>query len=145
VKIALLTAAALTGIVGAALAQEIGNPAKGQQVFNRCIACHKVGPNATNGIGPVLNGIVGRRAGAYPGYNYTEANATSNVVWDVETLKQYLPAPRAFIPDTRMIFPGLSREQDVLDVIAYLAQFDAEGNRIEPGAEPAALAARGGG
>jgi len=131
VKIILLTAVVLAGLSGSGLAQEIGNPAAGAQLFKRCLACHKVGPDATNGVGPALNGIVGRVAGTYPGYAYSEANLASNLTWDVETLRAYLPNPRAFLPGTKMAFPGIRDEGDVNDVIAYLAQFDEVGNIVE--------------
>ena len=104
----LLLALLLVGLAGGGLAQQIGDPARGRQVFNKCIACHKVGPDARIGIGPPLNGIVGRPAGTYRGYTYSNANANSGVTWDVETLTAYLPAPSQFLPGTKMIFPGLS-------------------------------------
>lgn len=92
--------------------------------------CHKVGPDARIGVGPVLNGIIGRQAGTYPGYNYSKANKESGVVWDVETLTVYLRAPREFIPKTKMPFPGLKKDEDIADLIAYLSQFGPDGEMI---------------
>jgi cytochrome c len=82
-----------------------------------------------NAIGPVLNGVVGRPAGSYPGYSYSDANKTSGITWDEATLKVYLKNPRAKIPGTKMIFPGLSKEEDIDNVIAYLKQFGPDGKK----------------
>ncbi|WP_404400998.1 c-type cytochrome [Pelagibacterium halotolerans] len=118
---------------GTAMGQEVsGDPAAGERVFARCMACHKVGPGAANAIGPMLNGIVDRPAGSLPDFNYSDAMKTSDLVWDVETLMVFLESPQQFLPGTRMAFPGLPDEEDRANVIAYLAQFDAEGNPVEP-------------
>jgi cytochrome c len=100
----------------------------GEKAFALCGACHQVGPSATNAFGPVLNGVLGRRAGMYPGYMYSDANKNSGVTWDEKTLAAYLPDPQKFIPGTTMPI-GLPAAKDVADVIAYLKQFDAQGNR----------------
>ena len=93
------------------------------------MACHQVGTSARNGIGPVLNGVVGRPAGAYPGYSYSSANKSSGLVWDEQNLTRYLRAPAEVVPGTKMIFFGLKKSQDVADVIAYLNQFDGDGQQ----------------
>jgi cytochrome c len=108
-----------------------GDPEAGATVFKKCLACHKVGPAAKNGVGPILNGVVGRRAGTYPGYAYSDANKASGAVWNEATLAAYLPAPREFMPGTKMSFAGLEKPKDVADVIAYLKQFDDRG--LKPG------------
>ena len=106
-----------------------GRSAVGAVVFKKCTACHQVGPKARNGIGPILNGVVGRRAGTYPGYSYSSANLESGLVWDDATLARYLREPRAVVPGTKMVFFGLKKGQEIADVIAYLKQFDAEGKQ----------------
>ena len=63
-----------------------GSPDAGAMVFKKCMACHQIGPNAQNGIAPVLNGVVGRPAGQYPNYSYSSANKNSGLVWDERTL-----------------------------------------------------------
>jgi cytochrome c len=118
----------------AALAQEAliaGHVEVGATVFKQCMACHQLGTSARNGIGPVLNGVVGRPAGIYPGYSYSSANKNSGLVWDEQTLTRYLRAPAELVPGTKMIFFGLKKSQDVADVIAYLKQFDADGKQID--------------
>lgn len=103
--------------------------AAGERVFLKCRACHQIGEGAHNSVGPVLNGVVGRKAGTYPGYNYSEANKNSGLVWDEATLKEYLKNPQSKVPGTKMTFPGLSREKDIDDVIAYLKTFGPDGKR----------------
>ncbi len=127
-------ATAMLAAVGSAHAQDAspGNAAAGATVFKRCMACHAVGPDAKNGVGPVLNGVVGRAAGTYPGYDYSTANKNSGLTWDEPTLATYLYAPRKLVPGTKMTFVGLSKDQDIADVIAYLKQFNAQGQKVGP-------------
>jgi cytochrome c2 len=75
-----------------------GHPEAGEVIFRRCAACHRLGPDATNSVGPVLNGVVGRTAGTYPGYSYSDANKTSGVVWTEKALAAYLPGPTTWHP-----------------------------------------------
>ncbi|UXN66103.1 cytochrome c family protein (plasmid) [Phyllobacterium sp. A18/5-2] len=118
---------ATSGMAHAQVTAPTGNVEAGTNVFKKCRACHKVGPDAKNGVGPMLNGIVGRAAGANPGYGYSSAMKNSGLVWDEPTLTTYLHAPRALVPHTKMSFPGLPKDQDIADVIAYLKQFNADG------------------
>src|SRR5438309_9632360 len=119
----LMPLALLFVAIGSAQAQDlspVGRPDAGAVVFKKCMACHQVGPNAQNGIAPVLNGVVGRRAGQYPNYNYSSANKNSGLVWDERTLSAYLRAPAKVVPGTKMVFSGLKKGQEIPDVIAYL-------------------------
>lgn len=102
----------------------------GEKVFNKCRACHQIGESAKDAVGPVLNGIVGRPAGTYPGYSYSEANKNSGITWDEATLKVYLKNPRAKVPGTKMIFPGLTKDEDIDNIIAYLKQFGPDGKKL---------------
>jgi cytochrome c len=123
---ALLAAAALTVLsAGLALAQDIE---KGATVFKQCAVCHKLGPSATNSIGPELNGLDGRHSGSVANYSYSDANKNSGIVWNEETFKEYIRDPKAKIPGTKMIFVGIKNEQQAKDLWAYLKQFDAQGN-----------------
>ena len=110
---------------GASLAQDVK---KGANVFKKCQVCHSIGPGAKNRIGPVLNGLDGRAAGAIPSFKYSDANKKSGIVWNEETFKVYVKYPRAFVRGTKMTFPGLKNQQQVNDVWAYVKQFDASGN-----------------
>lgn len=60
-------------VLGSSLAQA-QDAANGEKVFAQCLACHQVGPTAKNAVGPVLNGLFGRKPGTVEGYNYSPAN-----------------------------------------------------------------------
>jgi cytochrome c len=124
---ALSAAAALALMSSNAFAA--GDPDAGAKVFNKCMACHKVGPAAKNGVGPELNGLNGRKTGAAEGYSYSDANKNSGLTWDEATFKEYITSPQAKIPGTKMTFPGLPNEADRDNLWAYLVQFKADGSK----------------
>ncbi len=101
---------------------------KGKIVFNVCLTCHAIGPDAKTKIGPELNGLDGRRAGTAPNFNYSDANKNSGIVWNEETFEEYIKNPAAKVPGTKMVFPGIKNEQQAKDVWAYISQFDSDGN-----------------
>jgi cytochrome c len=119
---------ALLAIAGAGEASA-QDAAAGEKVFGVCKACHQVGETAKNAVGPILNGLFGRKSGTVAGYNYTEANKNSGITWDEATFREYIKDPRAKIPGTKMIYAGLKDEQRVNDLVAYLKQFDASGKK----------------
>jgi cytochrome c len=120
---------ATTLILVAAGQARAQDAAAGEKDFIVCRACHQIGPNAKIAIGPVLNGIVGRKAGTYPGYTYSDANKDSGITWTPEELNKYLESPQTVVPHTKMIFPGLKEEQKRKDVIAFLEQFGEDGQK----------------
>jgi cytochrome c len=122
-----LTTAAvfMAASMSAALAQDV---AKGEAVFKKCLPCHAIGPGAVNKVGPVLNGLDGRKSGSVPNFNYSEANKNSGITWNEANFKEYIKDPRAKVPGTKMIFAGIKNEQEVNDLWAYVKQFDAAGN-----------------
>jgi cytochrome c len=103
--------------------------AAGEKVFLQCKACHQIGETAKNGVGPVLNGVIGRKAGTVEGYNYSSANKNSGITWDEATFREYIKDPKARVPGTKMTFPGLKDPKQIEDLLAYLKQFDATGKR----------------
>ena len=103
--------------------------AAGEKVFAQCRACHQVGENAKNAVGPVLNGLFGRPAGTVEGYNYSPANKNSGITWDEAVFREYIQNPRAKIPGTKMVYAGLKDEQRINDLVAYLKQFNAQGQK----------------
>ncbi len=123
---AVIGLAALGVSTGCARAQDA---AAGEKDFLVCRACHQIGPSAKIAVGPVLNGVVGRKAGTYPGYAYSSANKDSNITWTPDELDKYLANPQAVVPHTKMIYPGLKDDQKRKDVIAYLAQFQEDGSK----------------
>ena len=109
-------------VLFAAPAHAEGDAAAGEKVFVKCKACHE-NEKGVNKVGPTLKGVVGRPAASVPDYKYSEAMAAKGaegVVWDEATLAAYLPDPKAFVPKTKMAFPGLKKPEDVANVIAYL-------------------------
>ena len=127
------SAAAIVLAIGPAHAHDtlsVGNAEAGATVFKRCMACHKVGPDARKGVGPVLNGVAGEAAASRPDYNYSAAMKKSGLTWDEATLTTYLQAPRKLVPGTKMTFVGLKKNQEIADVIAYLKRFDAQGQQV---------------
>ncbi len=101
-----------------ASAQDVAN---GEAVFKKCKACHDVGAGAKNKVGPVLNGIVGRKAGTAEGFNYSDAMKNSGKTWDAATLDAYITDPKAYIAGNKMVFVGIKEEKDRKDLIAYLS------------------------
>ena len=96
----------------------------GQKVFGVCKACHQAGETAKNAVGPMLNGLFGRKAGSVEGYSYSPANKNSGIAWDEATFADYIKNPKAKVPGTKMAYPGLKDEQKIKDLIAFLHQFD---------------------
>src|SRR3569832_1329227 len=98
--------------------------AAGEKVFQVCKACHQIGDTAKNTVGPVLNGLIGRKAGSVEGYSYSAANKNSGITWDEATFSEYIKDPKAKIPGTKMAFAGIKDEQKIKDLIVYLHSFD---------------------
>lgn len=118
--------ALLMGATNPAQAQDAEN---GEQVFRKCRACHQVGDTAKNAVGPLLNGIVGRKAGTIEGFNYSAANkeaGANGLLWTEDVLFKYLESPAAFMPKNKMAFAGLRDDAERKDVIAYLKKFPAK-------------------
>jgi cytochrome c len=126
-KSALVVAAvAFAAMAQAAQAQDM---AAGEQSFKKCLPCHSVGEGAKNKVGPELNGLDGRHSGTAAGYSYSAANKNSGIVWSEATFKEYIKDPRAKIPGTKMIFPGIKNEKEADNLWAYLKQFGPDGKK----------------
>ena len=93
----------------------------GDQLFRRyCVVCHDT-EAGKNKIGPSLAGIVGRKSGEEPGFNYSTGMQSAGLTWDEKTLDQYLTDPKAFVPGNKMLFPGVKDAGDRKALIDYLA------------------------
>src|SRR5262249_13930710 len=75
------------------------------------------------------NGLKGRKSGSMPGYSYSDANKNSGIVWDEATFKEYIKDPKAKIPGTKMVFPGIKDEKDAEDLWSFLEQFGPDGKK----------------
>ncbi|WP_444668057.1 c-type cytochrome [Cereibacter changlensis] len=98
--------------------------AAGESVFKKCSACHKVGEDAKNGVGPTLNGVVDGPAAHEEKFKYSKAlldKAEEGLVWDEAALGAFLENPKRYLKGTKMSFPGLKKEEDRTAIIAYLA------------------------
>jgi cytochrome c len=91
----------------------------GKTAFKKCALCHTT-EAGKNKIGPSLFGIVGRKPATVENFNYSEAMKKFDHTWDEGTLDEYLADPRATVPGTKMIFPGIKDKTERDDVIAYL-------------------------
>ena len=120
------------GTGGAAAEQPIeaylakADPAKGQQVFNKCMACHNAEHGGANQLGPNLWDVIGEPIGQGKGFAFSDALAKKGGTWSWDNLFAWLKSPRDFAPGTKMTFAGLSKPEDRANVIAYLnAQSDS--------------------
>ena len=125
-KAILAAALAVAAMAQSAQAQDV---AAGEQSFKKCRACHTIGEGAKNLVGPELKGLGGRKAGSVAGYTYSDANKNSGLTWNEATFKDYIKDPRAKIPKTKMIFPGIKNEKEAGDLWAYLKSFGADGKK----------------
>lgn len=105
----------------AAPALQAADPlAAGKAAFQRCANCHQVGPGARSNFGPQLNGILGRRAGSAPDFDYSPALGKAGFVWNDKNLAAFLRDPDAVVPGNKMRFWGLRSERQIAALLAYL-------------------------
>jgi cytochrome c len=117
--------------------------AKGQQVFNKCMACHNADKGGANQLGPNLWGVIGEPiAQGKGGFAFSDALKKVGGTWNFDNLSKWLDSPKAFAPGTKMTFAGLSNPQDRADVIEFLNQHSDSPQPL-PKAPEAAPAAAG--
>ena len=121
------TVLALALLAGLPVAAQAQDAEAGKAVFNVCKACHAIGEGAKNQVGPVLNGLIGRKSGSIADFAYSDAMKNSNLTWDEATFAEYIANPKGKIPGNKMLFAGLKDEQKIKDVTAFLKQYDADG------------------
>jgi cytochrome c len=120
----MIAAAIMVASVGSTDAQDI---AAGATSFKKCVPCHDIGLAVKNKVGPVLNGLDGRKSGMLAGYNYSDANNGAGITWNEESFLDYIKDPKAKIPNTKKTFPGIKNEAEAKSLWAYLRQYDADG------------------
>jgi cytochrome c len=91
-------------------------------VFEPCAHCHQIGKGARMATGPVLEGLIGRKAGTLAGYPFSDAMRNSGLTWDEATLDRFIASPQSVVPDTRMIYAGMDDPKQRKAVIDFIAK-----------------------
>ncbi len=99
-----------------------GDPVMGKRLFAQCGSCHSIAADAPSTVGPNLHGILGRKAGSLPGFAYSPAMQASTVVWGESELDAYIKQPANFLPGTKMVFLGVTKDKARADIIAYIKE-----------------------
>jgi len=120
-RIFIISAALLVAAAGSSVAEPLrGDPARGEKIYDRCMACHSLDRDRT---GPRHQGVVGRRVAGVPDFSYSPAMRKAGavgMVWDEATLDKFLENPTKFMPGTRMTYAGIKDAQERADLIAFL-------------------------
>ena len=125
-KSLVLASLTIAATMGMANAQDL---AAGEQSFRKCSPCHAVGEDAKNKVGPVLNGLDGRKSGTIADYSYSDANKKADITWNEAAFKDYIQNPMAKVPGTKMAFAGIKNDKELDDLWGYLKQFAADGQK----------------
>jgi cytochrome c len=112
----MLIAAGALALAGAAAHAQ--DAAAGKAAFAQCAACHSI--DGSNGAGPSLRGVVGRKAGSFPGFRYSRAMKGVAYSWDARSLDAYIANPQTAVPGNVMPFSGVADAKQRADLIAYL-------------------------
>jgi len=116
--------------------------AAGQATFAKCQSCHTDSNGGPNGTGPNLWGLLGRKPGSHPGFAYSpamQAFGGKQPIWDYEHVYEFVKSPQAYINGTKMTFVGLKKQEDRINLIAYL-RTQGSGSYPIPAPNPAAAA-----
>ena len=99
-------------------AEAAGDAKRGEQIYNRCAACHALGFDR---VGPRHCGLLGRHAGSVKGFDYSPAMKQSGLVWNAKTLDRFIADPLGVVPGTTMTYAGIKDSSERADLVAYLA------------------------
>ena len=105
----------------AAAAPAAAVPAPPPAAFGICGACHGTTADAGPKLGPNLFGVAGRKAGAAPGFDYSDALKKSGLTWTPENLAAFVRDPGKTVPDNSMDYPGNSDAASVKAIVDYMA------------------------
>lgn len=98
------------------------NAEAGARIIKKCISCHSFNQGGEHKVGPNLWAIINANKGQKSGYQYSKAMLLAKGIWDHESLFHFLQKPSQYIPGTKMSFAGLSKPQEIVDIIAYLKE-----------------------
>lgn len=118
-RVVLFALALLSMSLAVGSAQAAGNPDEGKKAFAKCRACHQL-EAGKNAVGPSLKGLFGRKAGTAEGFKYSDAMKNSGITWNDETIAKYLADPKDYVKGNKMVFPGIKKESEIADLIAFL-------------------------
>ena len=133
VAIAALTLTALSSRATA----EPGDAASGERLYRACVACHSLEPNR-NMTGPSPTEIWNRKSGSLASFpRYSPALKSASIVWNDDTLEEWIKDPQHFIPGNTMTFPGMKDARQRADLLAFLKE------ATQPGRAPRSTAQGG--
>ncbi len=137
----MIRAALISALAVASPALANGDVAMGEELFVICSGCHQVGPDATNRLGPHLNGLVGREIGSVEDYHYSPTLRDMTDAWTVEDLDRFLTDPTAFAYGTYMIIDGIADANERASLIAFIVETGADATVGGPDPEVEAVLA----
>jgi cytochrome c len=117
----LCAALAAAAVLAATPVRAAGDAKRGADLFaDNCGDCHSVKEGGGNRKGPNLFGVIGRKSGTVPGFDYSDANKAKDWIWTPERLEPYLASPKSVVPGTIMKFKGDPDPKERADIIAFL-------------------------
>lgn len=114
-----LAALAMLGVTLSAGFAQAADVEAGKKAFAKCKACHAL-EAGKNGVGPSLAGMFGRKSGSMAGFKFSDAMIAKGIAWDEKTVAAYIADPKGYIPGNKMVFPGIKKESEIADIVAYL-------------------------
>lgn len=111
--------------------------AKGEAIFKKCVACHTIAAGGANGIGPNLNGVLGKPLASHAGFAYSDALKSKGGNWTFEAMSEWLANPKKYAPGNKMTFAGLGNPEERAAVMLYI---NSQGSNLPLPAAPAAPA-----
>jgi cytochrome c len=89
------------------------DPAKGEEVYKKCVTCHTINAGGASGTGPNLHGIMGKGVAKAGGFGYSPDLVAVGGSWDWAKMNQWLKKPKSLAKGTKMSFAGLQRAKIV--------------------------------
>jgi cytochrome c len=98
-----------------------------QMTFNNaCRTCHSM-KERDNRLGPSLAGVVGRKAGTVPGYQYSSSMQSSGITWDEATLDRFIANPDEVVGGNKMKpFTGIADAGQRKEIVGFLKSISSK-------------------